>query len=268
VRPVATVRCGGEYDAAPVWCPGRSDVLAGGAELPTKARALDELRAGEQITGSARSTAVEGLHEQMRTPVIEPAVPEANRGAVVHARVVLARFPLCGGGTIRRVGRGAGIYHAGEENGIAIGTPLRARGARRNVGDPLRLATAGQIEHVDLRHIVAFAPRAERDATAVGTPIDTVLAALRVRQPSRLGASVDRHEPEIADLIAIGIRGLGHAEDDPPAVGTDGRRRDPLHEKHIFVCDRVATRGSLLGREWREEEEENEREAAHASLPW
>src|SRR3989442_11805248 len=155
----------------------------------------------------------------MRPAVIEPVIPQPNRRRVEYACVVLASFALGGRGAIRGIGLRAGVDHAREQDRAPVWTPQWTRGPGGNVRHPLRLTTSAQVEHVDLRDVVAFASRAERDAATVGTPLHAALAGFGVGQPAWLGAPVRRHEPQIADLLAFGIGGLGHREDDPAPIG-------------------------------------------------
>ena len=246
MRPVPAVRGGGEHDELAVRRPCGRQVFAAGAELPTETGLLHELRPGEDVPG--RCVRVERLHEQMRPPVVEPVVPQANRRRVVHARVVLPAFALGRRGTIRRVGERAGVDHAGEKDGAAIRTPQRTSSAGRDVRHALCFATTTQVQYVDLRRVIAFAARAERDPPAVGAPIDPALAAFAVRQPPRLRTAIQEHDPEIAHLLAFGIGRLRHAEHDPAPVGAYGRRRQAFHQKDVLMGDRVA----LLSGERRE----------------
>src|SRR5512145_153742 len=200
----------------------------------------------------------------MGAPVVEPAVPETNRRGVVHARVVLPGLALSRGRPVRRIGRRPGVHHAREEDRAAVGTPQRARRAGRDTRDPLRLA-AGEIQHVDLGHIIALAPGTERDSAAVAAPVDAALAALRVRETARRSAAVEGHEPEIADLLAFRVGWIGYAEHNPAPVRADRGRTDPLREVDVLVGDRVACTG-LLRRDWCRESNEDHRESVHTSL--
>src|SRR5712664_1669347 len=141
----------------------------------------------------------------MGPPVVEPTVPEPNRRSVVHPRIVLAGAPLGGRGTVCRIGRRAGVDHAREQDRASVRTPPRTRRARGDVRQALGVATAAQVQDVDLRRIIAFAARAERDPPAVGAPIHATLSAFRIREAAWFGAAVAGHDPEIADLFALRV---------------------------------------------------------------
>ena len=174
-------------------------------------------------------------------------IPQPNRRGIVHARVVLMRAALGRSGAVGRIRRRTRIDHAQEQDGAPIGAPQRVAGSRRDVGDTLRFTSGRQVQQVDLRDVVTFALRAERDAAAVGAPGYAAFPAFGIREPPRLAVAVSRDDPEIADLVGFGVGRLGHTEYDRPAVGTDHGGGHTLHEEDVLVCDRVA----LLRRERR-----------------
>ena len=172
----------------------------------------------------AEETLPEQPDDVTRPPIIEPVVPQTNRRRIEHARVVLVTAPLGRGSAIARIGRRAGVDDAREQNRLAVRSPQRARCAGGQVRHALRFTAAAQVEHIDLWDIVALTPGTERDATAVGTPVHAALTTFGVRQAPRLGAAGGRDEPEIADLLALRVGGLGNREHDPTPIGADRGR--------------------------------------------
>src|SRR3989442_10357834 len=109
-------------------------------------------------------------------------VPKRTRRSIVRARVVLPGLALGGRGPIRRIGRRTRVDQAREEDRASVRAPQRARGAGGDIRHALGLAPTAQVQHVDLRRIVALAARAEGDPPAIRAPIDATLAAFGIRE--------------------------------------------------------------------------------------
>src|SRR6185503_14516285 len=123
--------------------------------------------------------------------------------------------------------------------------PHRRAGGERGGRDAPRLAAAGDVDDVDLRHLVVLAPRREGDLPAVGAPGGPALRRFVGGQPPRRGAAVGGDDPEVGDLLFLVVGGLGHGNDDPLAVGRDGGRADPLHQEEGLVGEGLLRRRGL-----------------------
>ena len=180
----------GEDDGAGVRRPGGVDFVAIVVEVAAKAGRVAKRRAGEQV--ARRGRVAERLQHQGRAALVEPAVPMADRKRIVGARAVFSRLLLVDALLVVGVRHRAGIRHAGEQDGLAIRAPDGRRGAGRDVRHAFGLAAARDIEHVDLRLVLAVALGREGDAARVRAPGRARLGAIREREPARRRAAVRR----------------------------------------------------------------------------
>ena len=204
---------------------------------PPKPGDVAKRRAGQQV--ARRGRVAEHLQHQGRAAFVEPAVPVADRERVIGARAVLSRLLLVDALLVVGVRQRAGIRHAGEQDGLAVRAPDGPGGAGRDVRHAFGLAAARDVEHVDLRLVLAVALGREGEAARVRAPGRARFRAIREREPARRRAAVRRDEPEVARLRAVVVGGLRDGYGDEPAVRRKHRRSDPLHEPEVLVRDRV-----------------------------
>ena len=153
---------------------------------------------------------------------------------LIDAHIIFARLAFLGrllvGGGVHR----AGIDRAFEQDRLAIGPPDRLARAGRDAGHAAGFTT-GQVQHIDLRDIVALALGGKGDAAAVGRPGRIALARLGRGQAARRRRSVGRHDPQVADRAILLIGWFAQRIDHPFAVRARHRRADTLHHPQRFV---------------------------------
>ena len=169
VRGVRAVRARHDHERAAVGRPLGLQVVARALSPGAAEAALrGELRSREQV---ARGRAcVRGDREHVRRGLVEPLVPPADGERLVGAHAGLRLLARGGERAVRLEVRRAGPDRALVRDPPAVRAPLRrARGERRR-REPLRLATAGDVEDVDLCDLVVVPLRREGDPPAVGAP--------------------------------------------------------------------------------------------------
>src|SRR5262245_28321526 len=131
----------------------------------------------------------------MRPHLIEPAVPVADREALVNARPIFSGFTLGRDAPVVFVVHRARIDAALKENRFSVGAELRAASAGRERSHAARLASGHDIDDVNLVDLVVFAPGGTGDHPAVVAPGRAALAAFGECQTSRLCAPVGGNDP-------------------------------------------------------------------------
>jgi hypothetical protein len=102
----------------------------------------------------------------------------------------------------------------------------------------LGLTAAHDIEHVDLRRVVAIALRGKRDLRPIRTPIRPALRCLCLRELPRRRTAVERHQPQIRRRILRVVGRLHHGKDCPLPIRARHRRAHPFQQPKILVRDR------------------------------
>src|SRR5947207_411752 len=137
----------------------------------------------------------------MGLAIVQPMVPVADGKSIIGSRVIFSRFALSRylliGGIVGR----AGVDGAGECDGLAIGPPLRRRGASRERRHSNRLAAAHHVHYIDLGLVIAIPLGGESKTAAVRTPLSAALRSFTQGQAARLRTAVSRHNPEIGRLF-------------------------------------------------------------------
>ena len=123
------------------------------------------------------------------------------------------------------------------EQAAAVRGKARSLRPGGNARRALRLAAAGQIDHVDLRLLVVAALGREGDQVAVATPGRIRFAALACRDPARRFAPVGWDQPEIGNLFLLLVGRLEHRIDGIQAIRADRGRADPRHQPEILMGD-------------------------------
>ena len=229
VRPelevVVAIELRREGDARAIGRPGRV-VVAGRAVGQARRLArgdVDDPEMGDVVVDEPRPV------EHVAQPV-DVAVVRLGRVARLALLVEAASLPVVL--AVRPVGR------RDDDELRAVGRPLEAVDAARQIGQPAGLATV-QGEQVDLAAVLAIllvtgvrllldqvpAVRDERDRPTVRRPAGVAVVLRAERQLARLAAvaavAVERHEPDRV-AVAVALRGSGLERDQ----GVAAVRRD------------------------------------------
>ena len=241
IRGFVAVGAGDEHQTLTVRRPLRREATAPIPALTREARRFHEFGVREQVT---RLACGKIEHQQTRLPILEPAVPVADREAVVDARVPLARLALGSDALIVRLEQRTRIVGAAEGDLAAVRRELGRTSAVGQRRQPLRLAAA-QVEQVELVGVVAVALGREDEPRTVRAPGSTALAACGARETTRLAAvgAARRDQPKIRDLRLRIVGRFGDRGDHPLAVRARLRRANPAHEPEVLVRDRAGGGG-------------------------
>ena len=210
--------------------PDRAERVAAKAGHRRRPRTAEEA-AGLAIAGHVNDP-------QVALRLLNPVVEVLNRKRVVDPHLRFRVLSFLHRFAVRLfVGR-ARPHHRLEEDLLAVRTPARHARRRCRGCDPLRFTAAHDVEHINLIHLVVVTLGRKRDACAVGAPSGPALRSFARGQAARCRAAVARHHPEIGDLLQWIVRGLGHAEDDPLAIGRRDGRTDALKRPEQLMRER------------------------------
>jgi hypothetical protein len=239
-RPVAIQRAE-EHHRPAVRRPRRAQLLAGTGQLPAGAGAPRPLRARQQVLRHRPGPRL--LHQHMRAPLVQPAIPVADGKAVVRPRRGLAVLHRLRRPPVRRVVQRSRIHVTHEQQPPAVRAPPRRPRPGRQRGHALRLAPLLHVEHVNLRHLVAVAAGRKRQPPGIRAPGRPAFRCPAVRELARLRHPVQRHQPEVRRLLPGVVGRLRHRHHRPASVRTWHRRPHPGHEPEGLVGDRLPGRG-------------------------
>ena len=247
---LVAIRARDEHEARTVRRPLGVQRIPAIAAAAREARRLDEFGVGQQIArlaGCARCGAAvrsEIEHQKPRLAILEPAVPVADREALVLPRVPLARLALGSDALVVGLEQRARVVRAAEDELAAVRRELRATRAIGQRRQPTRLAAA-QVEEIQLLRLIALALGREHEPRPVRAPGHAALAARRARETTRRLALARLHgdHPQVRDLRLRVVGRFGDRGDHPLAVGARLRRADPAHEPEVLVRDRAGGGG-------------------------
>ena len=241
---LVAVGAGDEYETRAVRRPLCVQRIPAIAAASREARRLHKLGVGQKIArlaGPARRGAAVGRevqHPQPRFAVLKPAVPIADREALVLPRVPLTRLTLGSDALVVGLEQCPRVVRAAEDELATVRRELRAARAVGQRRQPTRLAAA-QLEEIKLVRLIALTLGREHEPRAIRAPGHPALAARRTRQPPRCLAlaRLHRDHPQVRDLRLQVVSGLRDRGDHPLPVRARHRRADPAHEPEVLVRD-------------------------------